>query len=313
MQRLFSVVRIALPGLVAASLSTACVTTKEEGQLMQRDISKLREDHRTAKDSTTERTQALDNRLKALEERGQAMATAQQELDERNNRNKADFGQELASLQQEVAALKGGLETKEYQLKERELQLGASQGQVAMLDLRIKELEQKVVDLQALAAKAAEAKPAAAPAADDPPKTVFPNDKQALYDFAKKQFDDGKFPLCREGFEKFQKNFPKDKELMDNAHFWIGECHFSEKHFDKAILSYQKVITDFPKSEKADAALYKMGQSFSALGYDDDARVFYDELLQKYPKSTLFKDAKLRLDELLAKKKKKAPAPGKKK
>ena len=53
-----------------------------------------------------------------------------------------------------------------------------------------------------------------------------------------------------------------------------------------------------------------MGQSFVALNFDDDAKVFFDELLQKYPKSPLVKDAKARLEEL--NKKKKAPPPKKK-
>ena len=44
--------------------------------------------------------------------------------------------------------------------------------------------------------------------------------------------------------------------------------------------------------------------------YDDDARVFYDELIQKYPKSPLVKDAKDKLTDL--QKKKKAVVPKKK-
>ncbi|MBI5496769.1 MAG: tol-pal system protein YbgF [Deltaproteobacteria bacterium] len=300
------------PFLALAVLAApACVTTKEEGDLMRRDLGALRDKVAQESDAAGERTSGIDRRLKDVEERLREMDQSQKQLDERNSRNKADFGAELQTLQSEFATLKGTLETKEYQLRERELQLGASQEQVRALESRIGELEKKVHDLEVKPAAVAAPAPAPAPvpaAPAPPPKPNFPAERQALYDFAKKAFDDGDPALAREGFEKFIKAFPKDKDLLDNAYFWAGETHYAQKAYDKAILSYQKVITDFPKSEKADAALFKMGLSFSALTYDDDARVFFEELLQKHPKSPLAKDAKAKLDEL-AKRKKAAPKP----
>ncbi|MEW5851194.1 MAG: tol-pal system protein YbgF [Myxococcota bacterium] len=295
-----------LPGALLLALATGCVTTKEEGDLMRRDIQVLQQENRTR----VEKDRELDERLAQADEKLRQIETLQKELDERSLRNKADFGAEVTALQNEVAGLRGQLETKEYQLRERELQLGASQDQVKALESRIAELQKRMDELEAKqkAAPVAEA-PAQPKEPEKPAKPSFPTERQALYDFSKKAFDDGNYEMSREGFEKFLKAFPKDKELVDNAHYWIGETHFSEKHYDKAILSYQKVITDHPKSEKADAALFKMGNAFVALGYDEDAKVFYEELLQKHPKSALVKETKAKLDEL---KKKKKPAAKKK-
>ena len=45
-------------------------------------------------------------------------------------------------------------------------------------------------------------------------------------------------------------------------------------------------------------ALYKLGQCFEKLKLPDDAKLFYKEVREKYPKSSVAKDAKARLDAL---------------
>ncbi len=313
--RLFSAPRLLLATL-CLTLGTAACVTKDEGELMRKDIRTLQEELATANDANKGKQTELDARLREAEEKTRDLQRAAKDAEETGARGRADLGTEVQTLQQDFAQLRGQLETREYQLRERELQLGASQDQVKKLEDRIAALELQLKDLQAKAATAAAAPPPAPPAPKEPPKPEWPTDKQALYDASKKAFDDGDFAKCREGFEKFTKAFPKDKELLDNAYFWIGECHFKENKFDKAILSYQKVITDFAQSEKADACLFKMGVAFTQLGFEDEARVFFEDLLSKYPKSVLAKEARQRLDELLKKKKaaaKSAPAPQKKK
>src|SRR4051812_46174174 len=107
MFRVISVVKQAALCAVVAVVSQGCVTTKEEGDLIRKDIASVREDERKSRDAQSERSTDLENRIKAIEERGREMAAAQKELDERNLRNKADFGQELTNLGEEVARLRG--------------------------------------------------------------------------------------------------------------------------------------------------------------------------------------------------------------
>jgi tol-pal system protein YbgF len=294
--------------LAVATVTAGCVTTKEEGDALRRDMVALAKDSRAERDRRADRDAEIDARTRELDTRVKA-------LDERALKGQADLGAEITTLRDDVAALRGQLETKEYQLRERELQLGASQQQVKDLESKLLELQKRVEEVDAkvkVAAAAPPPSPVPAPAVAPAPKEPsFPTERQALYDFAKRSLDNGDHELSRVAFERFIKAFPKDKDLLDNAHFWVGEAHLAEKHYDKAILSYQKVVTDFPKSDKVDGALYKMGLAFSGLGYDDDAKVFFEELLQKHPKSALVKDAKARLEEL-KKKKPAAKKPGKK-
>lgn len=277
---------------------------------MRRDLARLQQENAQEKQENQDRVDGLDRRIKEAGETIREMDARQKALDERTSRTKADFGAEVNQLLAEVATLKGGLETKEYQLRERELQLGASQQSVKDLENRVAELERRLKEVETMRAAApVPATPPPAPVPETPKKPGLPTERQALYDFGKKAFDDGDYALGREAFDKFIKAYPKDKDLLDNTYFWSGECHYQQKAYDKAILSYQKVISEFPKSEKADAALLKMGQSFAALGFDDDAKVFFDELLQKHPKSPLVKDAKAKLDEIARKKKAAPPKP----
>lgn len=297
-------------------LVVGCVTTKEEGDILRRDVRGLQEKLSAQQEGDRARVTDMEARLRVTEEHIKALEGTTKNMDETTSRGRADLGASVQELQQEFARLKGQLEAKENQIKERELQLGASQEQVKQLEVRLIQMETLMKEMQdrmtATSAAAAAAQmqlkiqatqAAAAPAGESAPAAAashrkLPKDRKDLYEVGKKAHDDGDFALCLDALDTYVTRYPKDKELLDNAWFWTGECQFKDKHYDKAILAYQKVITDHPQSEKADASLYKMGIAFAELGYKDDAKVFFEDLLQKFPKSSLARDAKKRLDAL---------------
>ena len=90
-------------------------------------------------------------------------------------------------------------------------------------------------------------------------------DKETLYAAAYELFREAKYEKSRVGFENFLKQYPKT-EFSDNAQFWIGECYYFEKKFEKAIIEYEKVTKNFPDSDKIPSALLKQGLSFQNLG-----------------------------------------------
>lgn len=67
------------------------------------------------------------------------------------------------------------------------------------------------------------------------------------------------------------------------------------KLYKKSILSFQKLITDFPESEKYDLALFRIGELLEELNLKKDAIVFYRELIEKHEKSILLPEAKSRI------------------
>jgi tol-pal system protein YbgF len=122
------------------------------------------------------------------------------------------------------------------------------------------------------------------------------SDKQ-LYATAKQAFDRNDIETARQGFQSLLKRFPRS-ENADNAQFWIGETYYRENWYEKAILEYQKVIEKYPKGNKVPAALLKQGLSFSNLRDKANARLIFEELTKKFPKSTESGIAKKKLREL---------------
>jgi len=73
-------------------------------------------------------------------------------------------------------------------------------------------------------------------------------------------------------------------KLADNAQYWIGECHYAQRNYDKAIIDFEKVFT-FTNSNKADDAQFKLGLCYVRKGDNQKAREEFQRLITVYPKS----------------------------
>ncbi|MCC7441770.1 MAG: tetratricopeptide repeat protein [Bdellovibrionales bacterium] len=71
----------------------------------------------------------------------------------------------------------------------------------------------------------------------------------------------------------------------EEATFLRGESYFSLKQYKKAIIDYSKFPEKFNRSRLLPEALWKIGQCFDSLGMREDAQAFYQELVDKFPKS----------------------------
>ena len=87
----------------------------------------------------------------------------------------------------------------------------------------------------------------------------------------------------------------------------LGDRLTEDKLYQKARVEYKKVLDDFPKGSRADDAMFKIAQTSVLMGYQEDAKVFFEELLRRFPKSVLAKDAKSRLADIERSKKKTPP------
>lgn len=272
-----------------------CVTTRDEGETMKRDIAQLKSElaseQRAGSDARTSGRTKLDDmerRLAALEG---TLANLRQA--------DADVGVQLDKVVAEVQTLRGDIEVARKDLEQTTL---------------------SVKDILARPPAGLIGGEKAAPIDLNGKKTIagveVPAESKPHYDFAKKLYDDKKFAESAEAFDLWLlRHASASPDLVDNAAFWKAESYFNqatamsdakakEKSLKQAILAYQRVIED-PKSEKNDAALYKIGQSFEQLGLKDEAAAFYEEVITKYPKSPVVNDAKKRLKNVGGGKKKK--------
>lgn len=89
------------------------------------------------------------------------------------------------------------------------------------------------------------------------------------------------------------KSKDKEKELMD-----VAQGDFQDKKWKEAILNFDQYREKYPNGKYAPEATYKTGVSFQELGMNDEAKVFYKEVTEKFPKSDMSKKAQIRLKSM---------------
>ncbi len=94
-----------------------------------------------------------------------------------------------------------------------------------------------------------------------------------------------------ESFNEVTSRSEKGKDAAE-AFFGAGEADFSMGNYKKAILSYSKVQEAFAKSPRIPTSLYNIGLSFQKLNMSKEAKGFYSELIERFPKSPEAKKAK---------------------
>ncbi|MFH1080034.1 MAG: tol-pal system protein YbgF [Pseudomonadota bacterium] len=135
--------------------------------------------------------------------------------------------------------------------------------------------------------------------ANSRPKDVLngKSERESLYAAAYETFKEGKYEKARTEFQNFLKLHPRT-EYSGNAQFWIGECYYNEQQYEKAILEYEKVVTNFPEGNKVPYALLKQGLSFQQLGDKTSSRLFLQQVIRDYPNTNQAGVARAKLLEI---------------
>lgn len=227
--------------------------------------------------------------------------------------------EDLIELQNDVTALaKGQAEIKE-QIAQLAALLRESRGGsatesharlMAKLDEVLQEilvLSEKLSDANYRLAMGARIAPSSAPPATAAggiaePSTPTTRSGAALegdpaYQAAYADYTRGNYALAIMGFEEFMRQNPKH-DLADNALYWIGECHYAERRFDKAIEAFERLQQDFPQSEKFAAALLKQGYAYIESYQMAQGIVRLQGLVEKYPQSSEARLARQKLKEM---------------
>lgn len=102
----------------------------------------------------------------------------------------------------------------------------------------------------------------------------------------------------RVSWQEEQAQAQKKREAEAKDPWQQAEESFAAQDWRKAILSYQKFRDQNSKSPKFIEATYKMAVCFEKLNMKTEAVAFYEEVVEKAPKSEEAKKAKLRLKKL---------------
>lgn len=93
---------------------------------------------------------------------------------------------------------------------------------------------------------------------------------------------------------------PKKKKKSKGSGDLYGEADklFKNKNFKRAIVKYEDYRKKYPKGKKVAEATYRIGLCFDELSLNKDAKAFYQEAIDRFPKSKSAKKAKFRLSNL---------------
>ena len=119
--------------------------------------------------------------------------------------------------------------------------------------------------------------------------------KEALASMEKQIQDLGKKidDLKKKEIAAAKKPKGKKKGIFERA-----DDQFGKKNWKEAIVEYQNYREKYPKGRRYRQATYKIGVSFQELGLKDEARAFYKEVVDKFPKTKTAGQAKSRLKKL---------------
>ena len=135
---------------------------------------------------------------------------------------------------------------------------------------------------------------APAPAAPQKASRSAPATGKGPYDAALALYYKGEYSKALEAFKAFLQSAP-GSSLAPNAMYWEGECQYSLGKHDQAIMIFKDVVTKYPKHDKAAASLLKAGYAYERMKDMDNARFYWQILLDDFPNSAPANLARKRL------------------
>ncbi len=232
------------------------------------------------------RVMGLSNENQALKQELTALKQTTQELQSREvgsvRQGQAQLANRVEEIQSELMRLSGLLEQMDHRMNKME------EDEKLFRD----EIQQQMADLRG-EIEHVQSSGGAAISSSRPEK---PRSKgsDTLYKKGLDLYKQGRFHDAKKAFSAFIRENSSSPKVA-NAHFWIGECEYKLQRYEEAILEYQKVLSNFPKSNKVPDALLKQGLAFLQLGDSESARIVLKKLIRKFPRSPQASVAKKQL------------------
>ena len=132
--------------------------------------------------------------------------------------------------------------------------------------------------------------PIFSPSAADTPEC------QDLYRGAVRFFQDQKYHPAIQEFRTFQRRCP-ESQRADDAQYWIGESHYVQNDYNRAILEFNDVLS-YRRGDRVAAALLRQAQAFLAIGDKTDARLILQKLVSDHPSAAETVEAQTMLQTL---------------
>ncbi len=192
------------------------------------------------------------------------------------------LGTAVTQTQRTVRAMQGSVSNDLYNVQQQLVQLqelsGQSQQRLSELRAQVEARGQEV------------ARDTAAAAAGPAPASA-----EQMYQASLQQLRRGSLTTARLGFRQLVQAYPTSPRVPDALYF-IGES-FSSDQPDSAVVYYQNIIGSHPGSARVAPSLYKLGLLAEQRGDAAQARTYYQRVVSEFPRSD---EAALARDKLRA-------------
>ncbi len=198
--------------------------------------------------------------------------------------------EDLTAIRGEVRRLRGELEIAQHQLRGLEDIAGAVRDES---DIRLSGLEERLGELEVLLgvdmpATAVTVADAAVPDGAEPgesPAAAVPSDApDGLLELGREHLEAGRAVAGRAVIQRYLSENPQSPRVFE-GHFLLAETWFAEGSFQQAVLAYEDVVQGDPEGEWAPPAMLRQGECFQSMGRGDEARLFWEDLVARYPQS----------------------------
>ena len=222
-----------------------------------------------------------------------------------NNNTLLQMLDELQAMRSDMRALRGDMELQAHQAGQIKAQ---NKAQYLDLDERLKRLEAQlfagvgpggsgVEGLSPSDGGVSEPFNSTGGGTDNGLGTGDPSGGDGIYEAAFAQLKAGDYDGAAAGFQAYVRDHP-DGRYGANAYYWLGETHYVEQRFTKALETFGQVMTLYPGSGKAADAMLKSGYILQEQGQRDRAVQMLNDVVNLHPGSRAAELARDRLARL---------------
>jgi tol-pal system protein YbgF len=264
---------------------------------LQRDVTSILQGQKDLATQTTQDHTVMKTLVEQSSDNVNKLAATMGSLQKSVQDVQANSGARLDTMSTQVQGLSDNLEEIKSRLGKLNQQLVDLQNSVQSLDAKISGTAPPTGTANPTAstgaskptgsgsAPSSSAIPAGAPSAD------------TLYSNGLRDITSGKYDLASSEFQDYLKYY-SDTDLASNAQFYLGEIAYSQKKYEDAVVEYEKVLNNYPKSFKLAPARLKKGMALIELGQKPGGIRELREVVKRYPGTEEDRRARAKLKEL---------------
>jgi tol-pal system protein YbgF len=126
------------------------------------------------------------------------------------------------------------------------------------------------------------------------PSLAIGTSPQKLWDLADADYAAGQWDSAIQSFEMYVQAFPKS-DMADDAQIRVGNSYLQDRKYEKAVEAYDTAIRNYPNGNAVPEAYYKKGIALQSLGQRERAHEAFEYVVKTYPDSDAGRLAKQRL------------------